>query len=90
MKYGVLMDRNEFLNMCRSCAMIKTRGQFGIAHNVPDCLRVIYKSIEYYPYSYELSFDKNGDTIHLAKLHDLKANSVTVAPLSWVSKKGDD
>ncbi len=83
------MERNLFLNMCRQCSMIKTRGQFGIALNVPDGLRVIYQGIEYYPCAYELSFDKNGDTIHRVILHDLKANAVVHAPLSWVSKKED-
>ena len=83
------MVRNEFLNMCRQCSMIKTRGLFGIAQGVPDGLRVLYKGIEYYPIGYELSFDNNGDTIHVAIIHDMKANAVVHAPLSWVSKKED-
>lgn len=81
------MNRNDYLNMCRQCAMIKTRGQLGIILNVPDCLRVIYRGIEYYPQSYDLSFDAKGDTIHTAILHDLKANAVVTAPLSWINRK---
>lgn len=83
------MDRNEFLNMCRQCAMIKTRGQFGVALNVPDRLRVVCKDIEYYPESYNLSFNANGDTIHTVIIHDLKANAVVTVPLSWVKRKVD-
>lgn len=83
------MDRNAYLNMCRQCSMIKTRGQFGVALNVPDCLRVLYKGIEYYPFSYELSFNQNGDTIHIAVLHDIKANAVIRAPLERIKLKAE-
>lgn len=70
--------------------MIKTRGLFGIAQGVPDSLRVLYKGIEYYPVAYELSFDQNGDTIHIAIIHDLKANAVVHAPLERVKPKIDN
>lgn len=84
------MERNEYLNMCRQCAMIKTRGLFGIALNVPDNLRVVYRGIEYYPMAYELSFNDKGDTIHIAIMHDLKANSITRALLSTIKRKNND
>lgn len=81
------MNRNDYLNLCRACAMIKTRGMFNMALSVPDGLRVVYNNIEYYPEAYELSFDNTGDTIHLAILHDLKRNAITRASLERVQQK---
>ena len=60
-------------------------GVFGIKQNVPDDLKVIHNGIEYYPVSYELSFD-NGKPTHTAILHDLQANSITSADLERVTK----
>lgn len=78
------MERNIFLQMCQKVSMLKS-GICGIKENVPNELKVIHNGIEYYPISYELSFD-NGQPTHTAILHDLKANSITNANLERVTK----
>lgn len=83
------MNRNDYLNLCRHCAMLKDRGLFGVPKNVPDSLRVVYKDIEYYPVAYDLSFDAKGDTIHSAVMHDLQANAIVTAPLERIQRKDE-
>lgn len=78
------MDRTEFLQMAQKVSVLKN-GICGIKENVPDELKVIHNGIEYYPISYELSFD-NGKPTHKAILHDLKANSIMTANLERVIK----
>ena len=78
------IERNEFLKMCQKVSVLKN-GICGIKENVPNELKVIHNGIEYYPISYELSFD-NGQPTHTAILHDLKANSITSAYLERVKK----
>ena len=60
--------------MCQKVSVLKN-GICGIKENVPDELKVMHNGIEYYPISYELSFD-NGKPTHTAILKDLKANSL--------------
>lgn len=54
------MERNEYLKLCRKCAMgdegVKVRCRYG----------------EYRPYAYRLSFDKEGNARNTAILRDLK------------------
>lgn len=78
------MDRKLYLELCQRVSVLKS-GICGIKENVPDELKVIHNGIEYYPISYELSFD-NGKPTHKAILHDLKANSITNADLGKVTK----
>ncbi len=78
------VQRDIFLQMCQKVSMLKN-GLCGIIENVPDELKVIHNGIEYYPVSYELSFD-NGKPTHTAILHDLKANSIMNADLEKVTK----
>ena len=85
-----MIDRAEYLRMCRECAMIKTRGLFGIRQKVPDRLRVLWKGIEYYPQAYELGFNDDGSVRHIAIIHDLKANSICHVPLGEITEKGKD
>ena len=80
-----MIDRKTYLEMCQKCAVIPDR-VMGIKENVPKDLRVIFDDIEYYPFGYSLCFDRYGNTIHCAILHDLKANSITNAPLERVIK----
>lgn len=77
------MERNEFLLMCQRCAKLPGR-LFGIRENVPESDRVIYDGNLYYPVAYELSFDDRGFPRHIAILHDMKANSISRAPLDKV------
>ena len=77
--------RNEYLDLCRKCAVLP-RGQFGISLNVPDEYKVVFNKIAYYPQGYELDFDVKGNARHTAILHDLKANSITRAPLMKIRK----
>ena len=79
------MQRTEYLELCQKVSVLKN-GICGIKENVSDELKVIYNGIEYYPTSYELSFDDKGNIRHTAILHDLKANSITNADLGKVTK----
>lgn len=78
------MDRKLYLELCQKVSVLKN-GICGIKENVPNELKVIHNGIEYYPISYELSFD-NGQPTHTAILHDLKANSVMNVDLGKVTK----
>ena len=80
------MDRAKFLQMCQKVSMLKS-GICGIKENVPDELKVVHNGIVHYPVAYQLSFDE-GQTRHIAILHDLNANSMTQANLERVSKYG--
>ena len=78
------MERTNFLQMCQRVSMLKN-GICGIKENVPDELKVVHNGIVHYPVAYQLSFDE-GQTRHIALLHDLNANSMTQANLERVSK----
>lgn len=77
------MKRAEFLNMCQRVAVLPS-GVFGIKQQVPQDLLVEFKGLNYYPDAYKLSFDKNGNAVHTAILHDLKANAVVYCDLNKV------
>lgn len=47
-----------------------------VRNHIPDHLRVVYGGVEYYPVSYTLAFDGNGNTRHIATIHDMTANCV--------------
>lgn len=78
------MERTEFLNICQKCARLEEFGQ--IKQNVPNELKVTANGIVYYPVAYELKFDRQGNPVHTAVLHDLNARSVTYYPLEGVDK----
>ena len=78
------IERTLFLQMCQKCSVLPS-GICGIKENVPDDLKVVHNGIMYYPVAYQLSFDE-GQTRHIALLHDLNANSITQANLERVSK----
>lgn len=83
------MDRTKYLNLCKECAMICDEGVYGMKVNVPERLQVRYKmpgydEHKYYPVGYELSFNRDGSTRHIAIIHDLEANSICHAPLKDV------
>ena len=80
------MHRTAYLELCQKVSVLKN-GICGIKENVPDELMVVYNGIEYYPTSYELSFDDKGNVRHTAILHDLKANSIINADLRKVKKE---
>ena len=80
------MDRKEYLELCRRCA-VHPRGVFGTRKFVFDDLQVVYDGVSYYPQSYQLSFDAAGNVLHTAILHDLEANSVVCCRLDSVEKK---
>ena len=79
------MDRTEFLQMCQKCSVLAD-GICGIKKNVPPDLIIYHDNMPYYPIAYKLSFDKHGNTIHTAILHDLCANSIICADLNRVDK----
>ena len=78
------MDRTEYLNKCKECAMICNEGLYAVKVDVPERLQVEYKGAKYYPEGYQLAFNKDGSVRHTAILHDLKANCVAYVPLQDV------
>ena len=79
------MDRTEYLNLCKRVSILLPSIPTLLSGIPTDCL-VEYDGITYYPQAYELSFDE-GNTVHIAILHDLKANSITRCPLDKVRLK---
>ena len=78
------MDRTNYLNLCKECAMICNEGLYSVKVNVPERLRVEYKGAKYYPAGYQLAFKRDGSVIHTAILHDLQANCMAYVPLQDV------
>lgn len=78
------MDRKLYLELCQKVSMLKS-GICGIKENVPDELKVVHNGIVYYPTAYELSFNQ-GESTHIAILHELNANSVKHVKLERVVK----
>ena len=83
------MERREYLEMCQHCSVLAGE-MFGVKKNVPDDLRVVYKEAEYYPFSYQLGFDRKGQVIHTAILHELKSNAIVCAPLNDIKRKVEE
>ena len=80
------MDRADYIKLCQQTARLST-GPLGIPKAVPDHLRVTYDGKQYYPVAYTIRFDREGKPVHQCELHDLGANSVTVAALDKVEKE---
>lgn len=78
------MDRTNYLNLCKECAMICDEGLYAVKVDVPERLRVEYKGAKYYPVGYQLAFKRDGSVIHTAILHDLNANCMAYVPLQDV------
>ena len=78
------MDRAEFLNMCKSVSVLPN-GVGGVK-NTPPKLWVKYKGMTFYPVAYKLTFSKTGNPLHIAILHDLKANSILECNLLKVER----
>lgn len=75
------MDRTEYLNRMN-------RALYCVAHDIPippECI-VEYQGIRYYPCEYIMTSDGNGNYVHKALLHDLKANSTSRADLDQVKE----
>ena len=81
------MNRKEYLELCETVAKIPP-GIAGIKE-VPEELTVMYNGVSYWPSSYEMRFDRDGNHYDVAVLHDLKANSVTHAILKNVNSRRD-
>lgn len=81
------MDRKEFLEMCRSVAVLPSHP--GGIKNTPPSLWVKCQEIAFYPVGYKLTYTNEGNPSHTAILHDLKANSIIECDLSKVSKWSD-
>ena len=74
------MDRKEYLNKCKECAMICDEVG-GVKVDVPKRLQIEYRGIMYYPLGYSIYFNRDGSVKHYVTLHDLKANSIMGALL---------
>ena len=81
------MDRLEFLEMCKMVSLLP--GGILDIKDTPKELRVTYDGMTFYPIAYKLSFDNNGNTVHTAILHDLKANSIINCDLLKVKRMCD-
>ena len=79
------MERIEFLELCQKVAIVKNSSCSDKQQELAK-LKVVANECEYYPVAYELKFDKNGNAVHTAVLHDLRAKSVTYCPLAGVKK----
>lgn len=77
------MDRKVFLWKCQKCAILPG-GVQGTRKDVPDELQVFYNGSRYYPSSYELRYNEKGRAVHVAVLHDIKANCIVRCPLENV------
>lgn len=64
------MDRNEYLKLCQKASMCTSKSM-----QIPSNLLVKHAEIVYYPYGYEMTFDKRK-TRNTAILKDLKANAI--------------
>ena len=80
------MERKKYLELCQRCAVL-SESVLGIKRNVPKELCVVYDGITYYPVSYRLSFDRAGNAVHSAVLHDLFVSSTLEAELGRVDEK---
>ena len=79
------MDRTEYLNLCKRVSILLPTIP-DLLSKLPDECIVEYDGTAYYPHGYQLSFN-DGQAIHIAILHDLKAHSVMSCPLDKVRLK---
>ena len=79
------MNINEYLKLCQKCAIFP-KGVGGVINNIPDDLVVVYEDCKYFPLKCELFFDKNGNPIYTAILHDLKSNSIQYSNLENIRR----
>lgn len=77
------MNRATYISLCQQTARLST-GPLNIAKNVPEQLRVTYNGRQYYPVAYTIRFDREGKPVHQCELHELGANSVTIAQLAGI------
>ena len=80
------MDRKEYLNLCRECAMMCDEGMYRMKVDVPECLHVVFQGCRYYPEGYQLSYNRDGSVVHTAIIHDLRANSICHVELAALTK----
>lgn len=81
-----MIDRKTYLEMCQAVSVILGNRT---ENEIPESLILIYDGHDYYPLAYSLSFDKNGNVVHRATLHDRYANSINGCLLSELNLKGD-
>lgn len=76
-----MIERNEYIRMCQRRAMLPRRAE------IPDDLRIIFRDIEWYPVHYVMNFDREGNAINVALLHDINANCTDYALLTEIERK---
>lgn len=69
-----MIERKRYLELCQKSSV--DRGS----------VKVLYDGSEYFPHSYRLWFDKQGNTCHGAILRDIRANSIIECRLQDVSE----
>ena len=79
------MERKEYIELCQRIAVLPVTSG-GVPANIPPKLIVNYDGIAYYPYAFEIIFNKDGTYQDRAILHDLKANSIIHCNLERVTR----
>ena len=70
------MERKRYLELCQR-------------FSADDDVCVLYDGRKYRPIAYEIAFDKEGNAIHKAILHEYYARSVMCCRLGDVLELGD-
>lgn len=76
------MDRAEFLKACQRCAVLKEERH--TKQDVPQEEQICVNGVMYYPEAYRMSFNRQGEPVHTAILHDLKADAIIGIDLSKI------
>lgn len=84
-----MIDRAEFLRMCQKCAMYED-DVGGVKKNLPKEMYVYYCGVKYYPLGYIMRFDRTGNPINNALLHDSKSNSTVECNLQKIEMSEND
>ena len=79
------MTRKEYIALCQRIAVLPVTSG-GVPASIPPELIVNYDGIRYYPYAFEIIFNKDGTYQDRAILHDLKANSIIHCNLERVAR----
>lgn len=83
-----IMNRNDYLQMCRECAKLVKRWYGWDRPEIPDRLLVKLNGADYVPMSYTMDFEpRTGKVIHHVRLHDLYADSTMGADLESIEPK---
>ena len=78
------MERKKYLELCQKVSVLPCK--WFTIKEVPFELQVRHNGILYYPMSYKLSFDSEGNPQHTAILHELGIRSMVECRLQDVAE----